>query len=44
MVGGSLGVLFMVKAQGASSALVKEELGWTPQIPSWREGFRTALG
>jgi nucleoside-diphosphate-sugar epimerase len=43
-VAGPLGVLFMVKAQGASNALVKQELGWTPRLPSWREGFRTALG
>jgi len=44
VVGGELGVLFMAKAQGASNANVKRELGWKPQIASWREGFRTALG
>jgi nucleoside-diphosphate-sugar epimerase len=44
VVGGELGVLFMAKAQGASNANVKRELGWKPQISSWREGFRTALG
>jgi nucleoside-diphosphate-sugar epimerase len=44
VIGGDLGVTFMVKAQGASGALAKQELGWQPQIPSWREGFRTALG
>jgi nucleoside-diphosphate-sugar epimerase len=44
LVGGSLAVMFMVEAQGASNANVKRELGWKPQIPSWREGFQTALG
>jgi nucleoside-diphosphate-sugar epimerase len=40
---GSYGVMAMTKGQGASNALIKEELGWKPQHPSWREGFRTAL-
>ncbi len=43
-IAGPLGVLFMVKAQGASNTNVKQDLGWEPQLPSWREGFRTALG
>lgn len=41
---GRYGVELMTKAQGASNALAKQELGWKPQLPSWREGFRTALG
>jgi nucleoside-diphosphate-sugar epimerase len=41
---GSYGVSVMTKAQGASNRLVKETLGWKPEIPSWREGFRAALG
>lgn len=41
---GSYGVQMMTSAQGASNALIKRELEWKPQIPSWREGFRTALG
>jgi 2-alkyl-3-oxoalkanoate reductase len=44
LAAGSYGVTIMTKAQGASNALVKQELGWKPQLPSWREGFRTALG
>ena len=44
LAAGSYGVMAMTKAQGASNALIKSELGWQPQIPSWREGFRTALG
>ncbi len=43
LVGGSFGVSTMTKAQGASNALIKEELGWKPEHASWREGFRTAL-
>ncbi|HEY7960833.1 MAG TPA: NAD(P)-dependent oxidoreductase [Solirubrobacteraceae bacterium] len=40
---GAYGVALMTRAQGASNALIKQELGWKPQLPSWREGFRTAL-
>jgi len=29
--------------RGASNAKAKAELGWRPTIPSWREGFVTAL-
>jgi len=29
--------------RGASNAKAKAELGWQPALPSWREGFRTAL-
>jgi nucleoside-diphosphate-sugar epimerase len=41
---GSYGVRIMTRAQGASNARAKQELGWQPEHPSWREGFRTALG
>jgi nucleoside-diphosphate-sugar epimerase len=41
---GSYGVATMTQAQGASNALAKRELRWQPEHPSWREGFRTALG
>jgi 2-alkyl-3-oxoalkanoate reductase len=44
LAAGSYGVTLMTKAQGASNALIKKELGWKPQYASWREGFRTALG
>jgi nucleoside-diphosphate-sugar epimerase len=30
--------------RGASNAHAKADLGWTPRYPSWREGFREALG
>jgi nucleoside-diphosphate-sugar epimerase len=29
--------------RGASNARAKAELGWEPALPSWREGFATAL-
>lgn len=40
---GAYGVASMTRAQGASNELAKREMGWQPQYPSWREGFRTAL-
>jgi nucleoside-diphosphate-sugar epimerase len=33
-----------VGLRGASNAKAKRELGWQPQYPSWRQGFREALG
>lgn len=30
--------------RGASNAKAKRLLGWTPRYPSWRDGFRVALG
>jgi nucleoside-diphosphate-sugar epimerase len=44
LVAGDYGVQIMTSAQGASNARAKRDLGWTPAHPSWREGFRTALG
>jgi nucleoside-diphosphate-sugar epimerase len=41
---GSYGVMTMTRAQGACNELAKRELGWQPAHPSWREGFRSALG
>jgi nucleoside-diphosphate-sugar epimerase len=40
---GSYGVATMTLAQGASNARAGRELGWRPSLPSWREGFRSAL-
>lgn len=31
-------------ARGASNAKARLQLGWSPRYPSWRDGFRTALG
>ncbi|HEX3518374.1 MAG TPA: NAD(P)-dependent oxidoreductase [Solirubrobacteraceae bacterium] len=43
-IAGSYGMQLMTSAQGASNALAKQDLGWAPAYPSWREGFRSALG
>jgi nucleoside-diphosphate-sugar epimerase len=43
LVAGAYGVAIMTRAQGASNALAKGELGWSPAYSSWREGFRVAL-
>jgi nucleoside-diphosphate-sugar epimerase len=32
-----------LELRGASNAKAKRELGWQPQHPSWRQGFREAL-
>lgn len=33
-----------ISMRGASNAKAKRELGWLPAHPSWRQGFRDALG
>ena len=43
LAAGDYGVAIMTRAQGASNARAKAELGWIPQHSSWREGFATAL-
>jgi 2-alkyl-3-oxoalkanoate reductase len=35
---------FAVASRGASNEKAKRELGWRPAYPSWRQGFREALG
>ena len=42
--GGSFAVISATQLRGASNAKAKRELEWTPRYPSWREGFRAALG
>jgi 2-alkyl-3-oxoalkanoate reductase len=44
LAAGEYGVQTMTRAQGASNERAKRELGWEPALPSWREGFTTALG
>lgn len=41
---GEYGVMTMTRAQGATNAKAKAELGWSPRHASWREGFRSGLG
>ena len=33
----------MTKQRGASNQKAKQLLGWEPQYPSWRDGFRAEL-
>jgi nucleoside-diphosphate-sugar epimerase len=40
---GEYGLMTMTRAQGASNARARAELGFSPRHASWREGFRTAL-
>jgi nucleoside-diphosphate-sugar epimerase len=44
LVGGKMAVEFSVNLRGAANAKAKRELGWQPRYPSWRQGFREALG
>jgi nucleoside-diphosphate-sugar epimerase len=44
LVGGRISVMFSVHLRGAANAKAKRELGWQPRYPSWRQGFREALG
>ncbi len=41
LAAGDHGVAMMTTVRGASNAKAKQELGWEPQYPSWRQGFRT---
>jgi len=44
LAAGSYGTAAMTTAQGASNERAKQALQWSPQVASWRVGFRTALG
>ena len=44
IAGGRLGVYMLTGLQGATNEKARRELGWTPRWPSWRQGFREALG
>jgi len=41
---GEHGVVMMTDVRGASNAKARRDLGWEPLHPSWREGFKDALG
>ena len=43
LVAGSM-VTFATRLQPVSNAKAKQELGWQPRYPSWREGFRAEFG
>jgi nucleoside-diphosphate-sugar epimerase len=42
LVAGEVVTVMSTEARGASNAKAKRELGWTPQYPTWRTGFKTA--
>lgn len=44
LVAGGAAASSAVELRGASNARAKRELGWEPRYPSWRQGFREALG
>ena len=44
LVAGPAAAAFATKLRGASNAKARRELGWQPRYPSWRQGFREALG
>jgi nucleoside-diphosphate-sugar epimerase len=41
---GDVGVMLMTESRGASNTKARAELGWTPRVPTWRQGFRSELG
>jgi nucleoside-diphosphate-sugar epimerase len=44
MAAGRYAAYLATELRGASNEKAKRELGWSPQWPSWRQGFREALG
>lgn len=44
LLGGDVAVTMMTEGRGFSNAKAKQELGWQLRYPSWRQGFREALG
>jgi nucleoside-diphosphate-sugar epimerase len=43
LVGGPMAADQMMRTRGASNRAARETLGWTPSVPSWREGFEAEL-
>ncbi len=44
LAAGRFAVSMATELRGSSNAKAKRELGWQPAYPSWRQGFREALG
>src|SRR3954468_12751596 len=44
LVAGRQAATLATRLEGASNEKAKRELGWQPKYPSWRQGFRDALG
>jgi nucleoside-diphosphate-sugar epimerase len=43
-IAGKQAATMSTRLEGASNEKAKRELDWTPRYPSWRQGFREALG
>ncbi len=43
LAAGEVGVSMMTQIRGSSNAKAKQQLGWRPGWPSWRQGFRDRL-
>jgi nucleoside-diphosphate-sugar epimerase len=43
LAAGEVPVMMMTESRGASNAKAKHLLGWTPQWPTWRDGFVRGL-
>jgi nucleoside-diphosphate-sugar epimerase len=43
LAAGEVGVSMMTQIRGSSNAKAKQELGWQPVWPSWRQGFTRGL-
>ena len=44
LVAGRMAATIAADMRGATNTKAKRELGWAPRYPSWRQGFREALG
>jgi nucleoside-diphosphate-sugar epimerase len=43
LAAGEVGVSMMTQIRGSSNVKAKQQLGWRPGWPSWRQGFRDGL-
>jgi nucleoside-diphosphate-sugar epimerase len=43
LLAGEPAVIMMTEGRGFSNAKAKQELGWQPRYPSWRQGFKEGL-
>jgi nucleoside-diphosphate-sugar epimerase len=44
LLAGKMAVEMVTEGRGFSNAKAKRELGWELRYPSWRQGFKEALG
>jgi nucleoside-diphosphate-sugar epimerase len=43
LLAGEVPVIMMTEGRGFSNVKARRELGWEPQYPSWRRGFKEEL-